>query len=657
MRRSTTFLILAAYLAISVLLFSNGITTGTVFQPGTDPAAYIWFLNWWPYAISHGINPFMTQYVWSPIGFSMLWVNSMPTLGLLAWPVTTLFGAETTWNILCLIAPALNAFTAFLLIRYLVRDWRGAFVGGLIFGFSPYVGSHMLGHLSLTFVPLVPLLALVAVRRARGEIGRSSFVSMLTTMVVLQFGISMEVLATTAFFGAIAYISFFLKFRHSLDMRGLATDTVISAVICAVILTPAFYFLWLGIEQLPDVINSPITFSNDLLGFIVPMKTVWAGGAALAHFTSKFSATASEQNAYLGLPMIALAVVAFRSMRSESWTKPLASVTIIAAIASLGPALWIGGHLIRIPLPGAITMFVPLLKHSLPGRFALYTSLGIAILVATWLVRGSSRIRYAQAALATIFILPNPFAFSFVSYSTPEVFANSLSATDLGKRGAVISLPYGQDGYSNLWQLRSNMRFKMAGGYIGSTPRFFGALAVTDYLSGKKLPTSQDEFRRNILAFCLATDVGSIVVGPGTPPPLKDRLQALNWPSRTEGNSEIILPPASAHDEPFRSVFGDRWDANEGKMWLGKIALVVNNEPTPMHLSLSRGSTPAKIGPILIYVVYGSHRDSYYVDESGTTVTIPPWSHAELISKSTWVPAHYMPGNDSRRLSVMAEIK
>jgi hypothetical protein len=34
-----------------------------------DPAFNLWSLKWWPYAISHGLNPFLTKAFWAPFGY------------------------------------------------------------------------------------------------------------------------------------------------------------------------------------------------------------------------------------------------------------------------------------------------------------------------------------------------------------------------------------------------------------------------------------------------------------------------------------------------------------------------------------------------------------------------------------------------------------
>ena len=36
-----------------------------------DPHTVIWCLNWWPWAITHGLNPFVTHYIWYPSGYNL----------------------------------------------------------------------------------------------------------------------------------------------------------------------------------------------------------------------------------------------------------------------------------------------------------------------------------------------------------------------------------------------------------------------------------------------------------------------------------------------------------------------------------------------------------------------------------------------------------
>ena len=140
-----------AYLAVSFLVLGLPVAAhpesriaGGLF---TDPQIFIWSLAWWPHAILHGENPFVTHAIWAPGGFDLAWATSVPLLAIVLAPVTWLFGATFAYNVAVVLMPALAAWTAFLLCRRLTR---GAFwpslAGGYLFGFSSYVMSASLTH-------------------------------------------------------------------------------------------------------------------------------------------------------------------------------------------------------------------------------------------------------------------------------------------------------------------------------------------------------------------------------------------------------------------------------------------------------------------------------------------------------------------------------
>ena len=63
-----------------------------------------WFLGYVPWAILHGHNPFFTTYLDYPRGANLITNTSVPLLGVLAAPVTELFGAIASFNLLMFLA-------------------------------------------------------------------------------------------------------------------------------------------------------------------------------------------------------------------------------------------------------------------------------------------------------------------------------------------------------------------------------------------------------------------------------------------------------------------------------------------------------------------------------------------------------------------------
>jgi hypothetical protein len=163
-------------------------------------------MAWWAYAISHGVNPFLTNVIWAPSGVNLAWTANMPLAAWLVYPVTRVFGPIVSYNLLCLLAPAFAGWSAFVLCRYVVRGCWPAMLGGLLFAFSPYVLSRMLGNMDLTLVWPIPLAAYVTLRRIDGNLGARSFVAALAILIAAQFLSFAEIVASATLFGAIAFL-------------------------------------------------------------------------------------------------------------------------------------------------------------------------------------------------------------------------------------------------------------------------------------------------------------------------------------------------------------------------------------------------------------------------------------------------------------------
>ena len=134
---------LAAYGALALIFFGWPIRSdfgSTLIASNTiDPSIYTWFYEWWPWALVHGHNPFLTDYILVPQGYNLSWVTAVPGPSYLAAPVTFAFGPVVTYNVLALAAPAVSAWTAFLLARHVTGATAPSLIAGYLYGFSPYM--------------------------------------------------------------------------------------------------------------------------------------------------------------------------------------------------------------------------------------------------------------------------------------------------------------------------------------------------------------------------------------------------------------------------------------------------------------------------------------------------------------------------------------
>src|SRR3984957_19614103 len=97
----------AIYLGLSFLFFGRALTgnfSGRFIGREADPSVMMWLLGWWPYALSHHLNPFLTDYVWAPVGFNFAWMTSIPLPALLSAPLTHWWGIVPAYNILAILS-------------------------------------------------------------------------------------------------------------------------------------------------------------------------------------------------------------------------------------------------------------------------------------------------------------------------------------------------------------------------------------------------------------------------------------------------------------------------------------------------------------------------------------------------------------------------
>jgi hypothetical protein len=211
---------------------------------GSDPTATMWFLLWWPYAVAHRMNPFISKLVWAPHGVNLTWSTSIPALSVVAFPISYRFGPVVAYNILSLLAPILSGLSAYWFCVYLFPSYWPALVGGWIYGFSTYqTAEEMGGHLSLSVSFIPPLCALIFIKRLRGEIGRWVFVLTLFALLALQFLISNEILAMMTVFGVAAIVLAGMFGDRALRRRLLlpTLESGVSFLCTAVAVAPFLY--------------------------------------------------------------------------------------------------------------------------------------------------------------------------------------------------------------------------------------------------------------------------------------------------------------------------------------------------------------------------------------------------------------------------------
>ena len=478
-----------------------------------DPNLFIWCLGWIAHAVTHGHDPLVTDYLRYPDGVNLMWNTSVIFPALVLTPVTLLFGAVLSYNVLATLALALSAWCAYFALRRYTGD-VGAAVGGLLYGFGPYTFAQARDHPQMTFALFPPLVLLlldeILVRQRRSAIGIGCLLGLATALQVLT---GQELAAATALLAAIGAVLLALlewkAVRASLPhaARALMAAAVVASAILAYPLMVQFFgmnrYAGKGAVQLPD------TFVSDLLAFLVPTHHQELTFAAAGRLEGTFTGP-SEFDAYIGVPLLALAIFVVVRYRTEPVVRFAAGLGVIAAILSLGPRLHVAGESLPIRLPWVVPQRLPLLEHILPARLAVFTLLMLSLLVAVFIDRARLP-RAAVAAIVAVAFLPlfPNFPYPHQPAASPPFFERGAREIPLGS-AAMIEPPAGLAAATArpmLWQVAAKFRFRMPGGYIIGGARHTAALDDRTGLLEQRIktilhgdtPAPLDEGRRRAL--------------------------------------------------------------------------------------------------------------------------------------------------------------
>jgi len=431
---------------------------------GFDGEIFVWGFGWWPHAILHGENPFLTHAIWVPNGVNLTWTTTSPGLAALAWPLTGLLGPIGGYNVVSALLPAVAAWTAYLLCRYVTRAFWPSVVGGFLFGFSTYLVAQVRGgHAHMSSVFLLPLVALVVLKFLDQRVSGRRLAVELGLLLALEVLFSTEV-AFTLTLAIVAGVGLGLACvpARRPRLRALIPYLLAAYGVAGLLTAPFLYFAVTGFHHALNTSDVP---GDDLLSFAVPTRTTLAFGHWAAGVADRFPGSTPEKGAYLGLPTLLILVLFAR----ERWRTPsgrfLLSALAVAFVAALGAKLSVAGREV-VALPWDLVRTLPLFDNVITGRLAVYVSLLAAVMVALWAAaRRSGIVYWTLPLLAALALIPDPRAASFTTtYEMPAFFTDSAYHGCLRPDENILLIPQPPQ---TLWQAADGFRFNLAGGYVG----------------------------------------------------------------------------------------------------------------------------------------------------------------------------------------------
>jgi hypothetical protein len=524
------------YLGVSIVLFGLPVLSnpsGTWAGVGTNDAKlYTWDLVWWPHAISHHLNPFVTHVVFAPTGANLAWVTGLPGPSLLMTPITHEFGPVVASNLLTLLSCPAAAWAAYLVCRRLTPRFWPALAGGLLFGFSTYMTTATRGHLNLSLTAAVPIAVYLVIRRAEGTLLVWFFVPLLAVDLVAQFLTSTEVFASMAVFGVLTVLLALVVLPDRRRTVLVGPQIAAAYVLAAAALTP--YLIYVFRDVPPAPLKDATPASADLLGFVLPRSTILVGHGAAASATAGFTARLSEDGSYVGIPLL-LVVVAFAVFRwRDPLTRLLVPVFVMCEVAALGPVLHVGGTT-SVTMPWIVAGKTPLLQNALPVRFTMYAALTLAAIVARWL-GADGRLSWARWALVifgAIALVPRVTSEWHPPVDVPRFFTDGTYRSYVSPGETLVVLPVTE---SMLWQAEADMAFSMPTGRFGSEPSGYPDWDMAKHLRWGSITSRRIPELRQYLA---DHHVAAIVVGEAAAREWSEKLAPLGIVPTAVGGVEV----------------------------------------------------------------------------------------------------------------------
>lgn len=389
-RFGSELLVLALYSILTLILlypFSILNMNTQLIGDGGDSFQGLWDLWWVKHSVLSFANPYVTNYIFYPIGAD-LYVHSLsPAAGFFTIPFQLISGPIFSYNLLVLLSFVLAGYGAYRFAYYVTADEKASFFSGLVFGFSTYHLARAWGHLNLVTIQWIPFYVLFLFKmRKEASLKNVFFAVCFLVLTALMADLQYVVFLGLFTLMLLIYDLLFNRKQIGKFLLRLGIMSVVFFGLIGLTMGPLFYGMLTGkyayAEPSP---NESVINSADLLGFFLPSSLNLFFGRYTQGVISHFSTTGIESVVYIGYTVLALTI--FAAVRLWKATKFWLLGALVFAILSLGPILHIFGSTsftslhISVPLPELLLRSaMPILR--VPSRFIVIVMLCLAVLSA-----------------------------------------------------------------------------------------------------------------------------------------------------------------------------------------------------------------------------------------------------------------------------------
>ena len=496
-------LALAVYLAVFIIAYAFPLVRHPglpwVGQAELDPNFYIWSWRWWPYAISHGLNPLYSRQIGAPAGYNLAWTTPVPAVAVLLAPVTGAFGPIVSFNLTLVLSAPVSAWAAFVAIRRLTGRFWAALMAGTVYGFSWYeVAETGAGHPNLYVIMLLPLMVYLALLWRDGKLGSRWLVGLMALAMAAEFYVSDETFAGMTVLGAAGLLIGFVvgrpADRHT--VARLARLLGLAYVVAIVLVSP--YLVYALRHSPPRFTKVQPAFSLNLHDLVNP----WSGIVLL-------------------VIVLGLAVLTW----SSRLTRLLVIEFVLIVALAIGPVAMAGTRRFG-SVPWERLWYLPVARSAEPLRLMIFGYLVLAIIVAMWLAMparsgwlAASRWILGLAAVALVIAnVPTASTGSVIPAGARSAAVRPTDALPSFLRsglyrhylrpGEIVVVVSNRGNAGLLFQADADFYFRLAGGFINRSLSTATGLPLPVEQLEHPTPAAERQFR----AYVHQAGVGAILV-------------------------------------------------------------------------------------------------------------------------------------------------
>lgn len=525
----------ALFLLMSVALYSGRWTNPDdryLVDSLQDQNQWEWFFAVTADNVRHLHNPLFTTLQGFPDGVNLMANTVMLGLSVPFTPVTLLLGPAVSLNLVMTLGLAATAAAWYwLIVKRVVRQRGAAFLGAALAAFAPPMVSHANAHPNFVILLMIPLIIDRALRLcASTRVVRDGVV--LGLMAAYQIFLGEEPLLLASMGMALFALAYAAVRRDvaKASWRPLLRGLGIAAAVCLPLVAFPLYWQFAGPQSYKSVLHGDNAGNSPLALLSFAERSLVAGNAETA---GALSLNPTEQNAFYGWPLAALAFAIVVRLWDRALVKALAFTVLAAAALSLGPEFRIPLTDVVLPGPWAALAGKPLFESVIEGRVAMVCAPALGMLVALAfdrLVRTRALVTQylgmVAVAAALLPLVPAPLK-SVDRADVPAFVADGTWKPYVGQGESLVPVPLPDPVNADAlhWQTTADLGFRLPGGYFngpfgeervgiyGAAPRYTSNL-LREIANTGAVPEIGENWRAQARYDFAYWKAGVLVLGP-----------------------------------------------------------------------------------------------------------------------------------------------